>query len=221
MLNKHVDQIYCINLKSRPERKERFLKRLTTLADTDESKLTFIEAVDGSKLEKVPPPFDAGWPHCTAGAYGCLKSHVKTLEHAIENRFNTILIFEDDVTFREGFKTTFETCLQHQQDLPSHWESIFLGANYQGLHSNVNKWFSKGQAYGAQAYLIRNNWDVFKQIVDWGNTTPTEPIDVFYCKHLHNKHTNFFTNPLLCSQEPGRSDIEGRDVDHRGVLGGF
>ena len=92
MLNKYCDQIYCINLERRTDRKERFISRLNGGARTDDSKLTFIKAVDGSRLLNVPVAFNKPWPpHQSAGAYGCLQSHMNTIKDAKEKNYETIL----------------------------------------------------------------------------------------------------------------------------------
>tara|TARA_Y100000592_G_C5474605_1_gene321518 strand:- start:836 stop:1486 length:651 start_codon:yes stop_codon:yes gene_type:complete len=216
MLNNYTDQIYCLNLKKRIDRKQRFLKRLKNEAQTDTSKLTFVEAVDGNQLDYVPYPFDKGWPEETAGAYGCLQSHLKAIKDAKEKKFKTILIFEDDVTFRANFIPHLQLLFDN---IPTEWESLFIGANFQTEQVQVNPFLSTSTAVGAHAYFLRDS--LFDNILDWGTTLCNMPIDVFYCKSIHSRPTNFFSHPRICSQEAGTSDIEQRDVDHRSVLGNF
>lgn len=217
MLNKYVDQIYCLNLKRRPDRKERFLDRLKNVANTVDTNLTIIEAVDGSLIEELPSPWKkGGQPHEGSGAYGCLKTHVKAVQHAKDNNFNKILIFEDDVTFRPTFP---EMAKNFFDNLPSNWESVFIGANFQDGPYNFNPFVARGRAFGGQSYLLKST--VYDLIIDWGNNTANAPIDVFYANQLNPRDTNYFAAPQLCSQEQGKSDIEEKDVDHRGVLGGF
>ena len=133
-----------------------------------------------------------------------------------DNNFNKILIFEDDVTFRPTFP---EMAKNFFDNLPSNWESVFIGANFQDGPYNFNPFVARGRAFGGQSYLLKST--VYDLIIDWGNNTANAPIDVFYANQLNPRDTNYFAAPQLCSQEQGKSDIEEKDVDHRGVLGGF
>ena len=220
MLNPHVDQIYCVNLKRRADRKERFLKRLAETG-TDTSKLTFIEAVDGKELKEVPKEFNHPWPpHQSPSAYGCQRSHVNTIQDAKDNGYETILIFEDDVTFRPNFQ---KMATAFFENVPNDWQSIFLGANITNAgfgHLNpVNDFCAQGLGYTTHSYLLKKS--LFDIILLWGDVMYDTAIDIFYANAIQPSDTNYFAYPLLCSQEPGVSDVENREVDHRAILGNF
>ena len=190
------------------------MTRLNGGARTDDSKLTFIKAIDGSTLLNVPIFFNKPWPpHQSAGAYGCLKSHIKAIKDAKEKKYETILILEDDVTFNPDFQWCLATVFHL---IPDDWQSLFLGGNLQETPTRINGVLAQGKSYAAHAYFLKNS--LFDTIIEWGDTVCDTAIDVYYADKLQTQDTNYLAYPLLCSQEPGYSDIERQTVDHRAVL---
>lgn len=79
----HIDAILYINLAHRINRKEHILLELAKWG------------VDSSKIHRI----DA--VHRTPGALGCGLSHIKALTEAFSHpEWNTVLVLEDDFTFR-------------------------------------------------------------------------------------------------------------------------
>ena len=76
-----VDKLYYINLDYRKDRKEHIEKELRKLNPI------------GDKIYRIPGIFHE------IGALGCGLSHIKALDHAIENNYQRIAIFEDDFKF--------------------------------------------------------------------------------------------------------------------------
>jgi glycosyl transferase, family 25 len=105
----------CINLNRRPERWERMQARF---AKVDLGPVERFPAIDGGKL--VVP---AGWPE-SAGAYGCLRSHLDVVRQARAQNRESVLIIEDDVLFADGFHEKFE---QRVRGLPADWDMLFFG----------------------------------------------------------------------------------------------
>jgi hypothetical protein len=105
----------CINLDRRPERWERMQARF---ANVGLGPVERFPAIDGRNLE-VP----AGWPE-SAGAYGCLRSHLAVVRHACAQNRESVLIIEDDVLFADRFHEDFE---QRVRGLPANWDMLFFG----------------------------------------------------------------------------------------------
>src|ERR1700686_380480 len=89
----------CINLDRRPERWERMRERF---AKVGLGSVERVAAVDGGKLA-VP----AAWPE-SAGAYGCLQSHLAVVRQARAQNRESVLIIRDDGLFADGFYEEFE-----------------------------------------------------------------------------------------------------------------
>ncbi len=105
----------CINLDRRPERWERMQARFA------EAGLGAVERFPAVEGRNVPVPAD--WPQ-SAGAYGCLQSHLAVVRQARAQGRGSILIMEDDVLFAEGFREEFA---RRVRALPDDWDMLFFG----------------------------------------------------------------------------------------------
>src|SRR5215207_940988 len=106
----------CINLDRRPERWQRMQR---AFAAQGIGPVQRFSATDGNN--SVLPP---NWIH-TAGAYGCLDSHMRVVREARDAGVSSVLIFEDDAVFDPHLKDKFPIWIT---DLPSDWDMLFLGA---------------------------------------------------------------------------------------------
>ena len=77
------DGVFCVNLDSRVDRWEQFQKNLQDYNIHDA--VTRFSAVQANP----------GW-------IGCKASHMNIIKHAIDNKLDNILIFEDDAEFVSG-----------------------------------------------------------------------------------------------------------------------
>ncbi|WP_293311985.1 glycosyltransferase family 25 protein [Pedobacter sp. UBA5917] len=91
--DKYFDEIYCINLARRHDRKKEFEKNYKNLGTKN---VTFFEAFDGNDIE------DPEWQF-SKGALGCRLSHFTIYKEAVHKKQNRILILEDDVIIKKQF----------------------------------------------------------------------------------------------------------------------
>src|SRR6188474_3518812 len=98
LLNQLFPHKTCINLDRRPERWQRMQAEFAQHGITG---VRHFAAVDGSAVT-----LPAHWNH-SAGAYGCLLSHVAVIQQARELGHDSVLIFEDDAVFDPEFETRF------------------------------------------------------------------------------------------------------------------
>src|ERR1044071_5860910 len=85
----------CINLDRRPERWQRMQAQLARHGIHGVERFP---AVDGNSVTKP-----TGWIH-TAGAYGCLLSHLEVIREARRSNTPSVLIFEDDTVLDPDFQ---------------------------------------------------------------------------------------------------------------------
>ena len=115
-----LDQLFphkiCINLDRRPDRWQRMLAEF---ARHGIGGVRRFAAVDGSKV--VLP---ASWSH-SAGAYGCLLSHVAVVQEALAAGCESLLIFEDDAVFDPEFNIKFASFVN---EAPPDWDLLYFGA---------------------------------------------------------------------------------------------
>lgn len=119
------DRVVLINLKRRPDRLEAFRARQKE-AGWELPEPTVFEAVDGSKVG-VPTYFQSG-----GGAWGCCRSHVRVCEQAVMDGVESLLVFEDDVTWKadEGGRSAWEQLRRFMAAVPADWEQLMLGGQH-------------------------------------------------------------------------------------------
>ena len=124
------------------------------------------------------------------------------------------VIFEDDVTF-EGAENLWRAT----DELPKDWDILYLGANVVGtdlcswpepvqysshLRRVTQAWTTHAVCYSQKGLdWILNNWD----------HNSGQMYDDFLRCNLE-KLQAFITDPMICNQRPGFSDIWLRDVDY-------
>ena len=153
----NIDKCIYINLEKREDRKKQIEEEFKKLQIPD-SKIHRIDAV----YEKYN------------GHIGACKSHIKSLEYAKNNKFKTVIIFEDDFVF-----TKEQNEIKNKLDLffkkfKHNWDVVMLTLchnDIKDIDSNVNKpiIFIKKVIWGtcASAYIIQEHYydsllDVFK-----------------------------------------------------------
>ena len=124
------------------------------------------------------------------GEIGCNLSHMETMKIALKNRYNKILILEDDIKIHPKFINNLQKI---KPFIPTDCDILFLGINninYKwGSFKKINKYINKpfgsktytkypesdGGIYGAHAYII--NRKAMKEFIK--HTQPmTYPADV-------------------------------------------
>lgn len=115
------DRVVLINLERRPDRLERFRTRQAE-AGWRLGEPEVFRAIDGNRVG-VPPHFVSG-----GGAWGCLRSHVAVLERAVMDRVNTLLVFEDDVTWKAD--DGWDRLGAFLASVPPAWDQLMLGGQH-------------------------------------------------------------------------------------------
>ena len=159
-------------------------------------------AVDGNNI--VLPP---NWTH-TAGAYGCLRSHIDVVREARDAGASSVLIFEDDVVFDPGFKENFATFIQ---ELPNDWDMLFLGALHKDEPIRVSEHVGRiSKANSTFAYAIRNTvFDAFIEL----NSRAEHVLDMNNYV-LQERFNCYCFMPNLVWVESEYSDVQKRLENH-------
>jgi GR25 family glycosyltransferase involved in LPS biosynthesis len=152
-----LDQLFphkvCINLDRRPERWQR---AQAEFARHGIEGVRRFPAVDGSKV--VLP---AGWTH-SAGAYGCLLSHVAVVQEALAAGRESVLIFEDDVVFDPEFNAKFASFMN---EAPRDWDLLYFGALHKAEPVKLTEHVYRiTKANSTYAYALKRT--VFEEFIE-------------------------------------------------------
>lgn len=139
-----IDAILYINLAHRIDRNEHIIKEIHKLCE-DDSKIHRIDAI-----QKDP------------GILGCGYSHIKALEYALEHpEWNTILILEDDFTFKSDSPVKIRTNIDLFLTYCDNYDVALLSFNPNYIkYKNTNIPFMKKVNYSqtASSYIIKKNY---------------------------------------------------------------
>jgi GR25 family glycosyltransferase involved in LPS biosynthesis len=161
-----------------------------------------VSAVDGCQLE-----LPATWRH-SAGAYGCLLSHLQVVRDARKRGLPSLLILEDDVVFDPAFSEKFPAFVR---GLPADWDMVFLGALQREdpvpVAENVVR---IRHAYSTYAYALRDS--IFDAFIAANDGSPNQ-VDVNNGILQSNQNCYGFA-PNLAWVESRYSPVQERMADH-------
>jgi len=199
LLNQSFPHKVCINLDRRADRWQRMQAEF---ARHEIDSVHRFAALDGNAL--VLP---ATWQH-SAGAYGCLLSHVRVVEEARRLGHDTVLIFEDDAVFDPEFKIKFAS---FSEELPSDWDLLYFGALHKDEPSKVSEHvFRITKANSTYAYAIKHTaFDAFIEL----NARAEHVLDV-NAYVLQERFNCYCFLPNLAWVQDEYSDVQNRLERH-------
>lgn len=208
-LKEMFDVVCCVTLRRRDDRWNDFKARIP--ADWPFRPVARFPGTDG-KL--CPPP---AWWGESAGAWGCLRSHLRILEECLNNGYQSVLIFEDDAVFPENFLEDTRMFLEH---VPEDWQMLYLGG--QLLKDSfrppqkVNDWcYRPYNVNRTHAYAVRGTemlTALYKHLhaQDWFER---HHIDHHYGRLHQTGNYNVYVPPRwLVGQLEGASDVSGENT---------
>ena len=153
--------------------------------------------------------------HPTSGARGCLESHVQVMQDALRSAPKSakhLLIFEDDVKFLSTITSL--------RPFPADYDMLYLGGTVhriiddeEGVASPPLGW-RRVTTWTTHAYVINLQKRDFVERLIAGLLSYGEEIDRYYITKVHPTHKVYICDPMICLQESGYSDIEGREVNY-------
>jgi GR25 family glycosyltransferase involved in LPS biosynthesis len=160
------------------------------------------------------------------GGLGCSASHIQCLEIAISNKWNHVLICEDDISFLNP------ALLQHQlngflSNKEREWDVLLIaGNNYPPSEIIDNYSIKIKNCQTTSVYLVNGPYmktllDNFKEGYDLFTMFPEKhyffAVDIYW-KSLQKLHHWYLITPLTVIQSPGYSDVEKREVDYTNCM---
>ena len=197
LLSQLFPQRVCVNLDRRPDRWERMQAEFARHGIDGVQRFS---AVDGNAVA-LPPH----WNH-TAGAYGCLLSHVAVIEAARDAE--SVLIFEDDTVFDPEFTAKFASFVA---EVPDDWDMLYFGALHKDepvrLSEHVYRIVKANSTY---AYALKRTvFDAFLEV----NRRTENVLDV-NTYQLQERFNCYCFVPNLAWVQPEYSDVQNKLERH-------
>ena len=212
----HLNIIY-INLKHRTERRHFIEAQLDKMGLLENA--IYLEAIDGETLsEKEFRPIRetfrtlAKREERIIGRIGCLMSHLKALEIAIANKFENVLIIEDDCQFIEGAE-------QRKFTVPTDADVFYLGGLFWRQQPEetlqTGEWVKIDRRHLKLACCL--NYGIIgkskiQEIYNILTSVRPSAIDILYINHIQKRGHCYVLNPVLCYQ----NHTLGSDVTTKG-----
>ena len=167
-----IDKVIIINLEHRKDRRQQIIKELKRVGIDN---FEFFKAVKPSEemvkmwnpqfLNPIPQWFAlSGGDHTKyrIGALGCMLSHMEIIKKCIEDKYENVLILEDDAEFynTENYRgiDIIETALDQLSKIDN-WEIFFLGSNLHDTELNLSSpnLIKCDCCVSTQAYILNKN----------------------------------------------------------------
>lgn len=192
-----IEKTYCINLKRRPDRRE----KCTEIFNTNNINVEFMDAVDGTELSHFQHRIQAA-------RVGCIQSHKEILSRIKKNNYKYTLITEDDIAFDCDLKEKFnERC----NEIPDDFAILYLGGNNIIPPVPLSQHIGKcRRTLTTHSYIVNIRYiDLLCGAVENETTTNNkmEAIDVLYA-FFQMMFPFYIMTPRLTYQRDDFSDIE-------------
>lgn len=179
---KLLSKIYVINLAKRKDRMLQAVQQLNKYSIPFER----VEAIEHDK-----------------GAEGLRLTMEKLFKDCIKNKYENVLIFEDDLDIIEPEINSIMSKVMN--DLPPNYDIIYLGCQLcnhpKGFYNyNILKGVDSAFATHAAIYSLKAMKEIIKGKME-------APIDNYLQRTIQQKGNCYAVYPILCSQIIGHSDI--------------
>lgn len=181
-------KVYCINLKRRPDRREKIEKEFQREGLEN---VEFFTATDGCEHSRMK-----------RGECGCTDSHIRVWKDIVAKGHPWALVFEDDARLVEGFKEKLDEIMS---ELPGDWDYLNLGTFpiLKLPFEHVSTRLTRGSSMTAHCYLVSQSgarhvkhWKVAHTHFAWDLQILRTPMNMFYVEEPL-AYQNIKGHPLL------------------------
>ena len=140
----------------------------------------------------------------TPGAWALAKTTQNIIQDAINNRFESVLIMEDDIEFTDNCK---EYLFHAMLELPNDWKVLLLSQFPLRTPREVGLayWQKPRFSFSCAMYVVRDT--VFSEYLEFLQN-PEIPIDNFMVEHIQPRGKCYGLKRSIAYQIPGESDID-------------
>ena len=197
-MNWYFPHMKCVNLARRPDKwaecEAEFKKH--------NLKVERFDAIDGNTIKHNGKMMN--------GAVGNLVGHTRIVEEAKEKGWQSVLIFEDDVAFRDNLNELFNEWVK---GVPDDWDMLYLGGNHNAQRIILAAPHVRriNDTYATHAYAIRET--VYDLCLEYLYTM-SDHGDVLMAE-VQKRCRAYCFIPNLAWQRPQVSDVFNRHVDYK------
>lgn len=190
---------FYINLDHRTDRKEQCEEEL-------------------KKLDVEPNRFSA--IQNNIGAIGCTKSHIALIKRAIENDWDYVCIFEDDIVI----KRVGLLIKRVKKLLNNDFDVLMLSGNNVGSYEEHDDYIRVSQCFTTGAYIIKKHYyQTWLKNLEESLELLEKTGDNRYCCDMYNHRLQqqdqwWLITPICVYQRADYSDIENKYVDYKNLL---
>lgn len=196
------EEAFVLTLARRPDRLERLRANLAVTEWPFRAPEVFF-AVDGA-ASSIP-----AWWRCTAGAWGCLRSHELILETVRKRGATSVMIIEDDAWFPKQFGQQLTRFLRF---VPPDWDGLMIGGQHMRAPQCV------AEAVDRCRYTVRTHCYCLRapalEVVLRAYRSGCDHTDRILGR-LMSTFRFYAPSPMIVGQAAGRSDINYRDLPFR------
>ena len=163
----------------------------------------FFDAVNGYEMPKETRGV------LLPGEIGIKESHIQMLQKAIDNNWDSVFIFEDDVEFCPDVLDK----LTQIENVPDNCELLYLGGHHRGPLSRVKgEIFRTGVTFTTHAMWLKNT--IFAESIQRMKELPTQQLDNCYVT-LQREILACTFAPNIAWQRNDYSDIQNKFIDYQ------
>lgn len=177
-------KIFCINLKTRKDRKKKMIKHFSKY--------------------KMNVEFFTAKLHPEGGVTGCRDSHLQVLKMAQQQKLPYVMILEDDLIFSQNLQTIV---------LPTFdWSMLYLGGTLtSNIGESNDSWVRIKDCWTTCGYILHSS--LFQKVIDELENYKEE-VDRYFVEKIQHDYPCYLANPLLVKQRNDYSDIQQRNVNY-------
>ena len=143
------------------------------------------------------------------GATGCKFSHRDIIKDAEKNKYESILILEDDIEFTDNFLSGLNYFIKKTSSLD--WDMLYLGGrntlieiNKMCIPTEFSHIYKCNKIKCTHAYIIKRK--LFSKILKDLETYDQE-IDNYYFNSIQPNYNTYIIYPTIVNQTDSKSDI--------------
>ena len=160
------------------------------------------------------------------GAIGCSMSHIACLEIAIRNKWDHVLVCEDDATITNPGQLVYQVN-QFLNRFKDSWDVLLFGGNnYQPFRIESPECVRVANCQTTTSYLVRRPYfetllanfkEGLRKLIADPSQQPKYAIDQYW-KNLQRKDRWYLIVPITVIQRPDYSDVSKQHVNYSQVM---